>query len=232
MAEDPKKSGDYFDPFAKDSNGDTQGGGLNNGSTPTGTPSGDGASSGGYGSFGRPEGTSGQNPQGNSAPYGNAGNGENGGNGFYGPDYFSGAHTGGSGGFGYGPGGGPTYTPTQPAVPKKSGGNGLAIASMVCGIVAFVICCAKYIMLVLGIIAIVLAVISRSKNGKFSGMAIAGLVLGILAVVFSLISIICDAVYGSQITAYFEDLMNQMQEEAQNGGGSSSGGSGDGGLRL
>ena len=230
MAEDPKKSGDYFDPFSKDGNGDTQGGGVNNGSTPTGNSSGDGASSGGYGSFGRPDGTSGQNPQGSSAPYGNAGNGENGGNGFYGPDYFSGAHTGGSG-FGYGPGG-PTYTPTQPAAPKKSGGNGLAIASMVCGIVAFVICCVDYIMLALGIIAIVLAFVSRSQNGKFSGMAIAGLVLGIIAVVFSLISIICDALYGSQITAYFEDLMNQMQEETQNGGGSSSGGSGDGGQRL
>lgn len=228
MAEDPKKSGDYFDPFAKDDNSDTQGGGLNNGSTPTGNSSGDGASSGGYGSFGRPDGTAGQNPQGNSTPYGNAGNGGNGGNGFYGPDYFSGGRMGG--GFGYGPGG-PTYTPTQPAAPKKSGGNGLAIASMVCGIVAFVICCVDYIMLALGIVAIVLAVISRSQNGKFSGMAIAGLVLGIIAVVFSLISIICDALYGSQITAYFEDLMNQMQEEAQNGG-SSSGGSGDGGLRL
>lgn len=223
MAEDPKKPGDYFDPFAKDDNSNDQGGSLNDGSTPTGTPS------GGYGSFGRPEGTSGQNPQGNSAP--NNGNGGNGGNGFYGPDYFSGAHTGGGSGFGYGPGG-PTYTPTQPAAPKKSAGNGLAIASMVCGIVAFVICCVDYIMLALGIAAIVLAVVSRSQNGKFSGMAIAGLVLGIIAVVFSLISIICDALYGSQITGYFEDLMNQMQEEAQNGGGSSSGGSGDGGLRL
>ena len=87
-------------------------------------------------------------------------------------------------------------------------------------------------MLALGITAIVLSVISRSQNGKFSGMAIAGLVLGIIAVVFSLISIICDAIYGEQIKKWWNDMMNQMQEEAQNGGGSSSGGSGDGGLRL
>lgn len=71
--------------------------------------------------------------------------------------------------------------------PKGRSGKGLAIASMVVGIVAVVsVCCCStlfFIPLILGLVALGLAIGSRVVAKKFQSMAIAGLILAIVAIV-------------------------------------------------
>lgn len=67
--------------------------------------------------------------------------------------------------------------------------NGMAVASLVLGIIAVCCCCVPALSLVLGILAIVFSVLSR-KNPAKSGLGTAGLVLGIIASVLAIVSII------------------------------------------
>lgn len=87
------------------------------------------------------------------------------------------------------------YQPYQPyqegiyAQPGESGSaNGKAIASLVCGIFSLLLCCCYGIpAIILGVIAIVMAVLSKKDNmGQFPGIAIAGLVCGIIGIVFGI----------------------------------------------
>lgn len=71
--------------------------------------------------------------------------------------------------------------PQQPKDPKK----GLAIASLVLGIVSLVFGCAFYLAIPCGIIAIILGAVSVKSTAK--GMAIAGIILGSLGIVASVI---------------------------------------------
>ena len=81
---------------------------------------------------------------------------------------------------------------------QPQGGKGLAITSLVLGIVSVVFFWIPYVdilTLILGIAALILGIVA-GKQGK-NGMAIAGLVLGIVGTVLSLISFItCVACYG------------------------------------
>lgn len=72
----------------------------------------------------------------------------------------------------------------------------LSITSMVLGILAILsccCCCASVIFIpvmgLLGVGAIVLAIIVKVKTGKFDGMALAGLILGILSIIVCLIAV-------------------------------------------
>lgn len=68
--------------------------------------------------------------------------------------------------------------------------DGLAIASLVLGILSIVlVCCNTYIAIVAGIVGIVLSVISKKNNGK-SGMGTAGLVCSIVGIVLAIVMII------------------------------------------
>ena len=74
---------------------------------------------------------------------------------------------------------------------KKS--NGLAIASLVLGIVSIVFCfIIQWLGLIIGIVGIVLGVMAKKKNP--TGMATAGLVLSIIGTVLcALVFIACVA---------------------------------------
>lgn len=76
--------------------------------------------------------------------------------------------------------------------PKKS--SGLAIASMVCGILSIVLCCIWYLSVVLAIVAVVLGIVSNVKGMGGRGMAIAGIVTGVVGVVLSIGLIILAAI--------------------------------------
>lgn len=71
--------------------------------------------------------------------------------------------------------------------PPQQKKTGLAIASMVCGICSIVLCCVG-INLILGILAIIFAIVSK-KGQPFSGFAIAGLICGIIGVGFGIYSL-------------------------------------------
>ncbi|MBM3709675.1 MAG: DUF4190 domain-containing protein [Actinobacteria bacterium] len=72
----------------------------------------------------------------------------------------------------------------------------MGILSMVFGIIAIVLSCVtmgKFLVILLGIAAIVLGIIdldkiSREKDSGNKGMAISGIVLGSLAIVFSMVA--------------------------------------------
>jgi hypothetical protein len=74
------------------------------------------------------------------------------------------------------------------AAPQKPNyGKGFGITSLVLGIVAVLsvccCCCFYFISLLLGVAAIVFAILARKQLGKFSGLALTGLILGIIAIV-------------------------------------------------
>ena len=91
-----------------------------------------------------------------------------------------------------------TNQPYQPQDPilfpekkKTNYGKIFGILSLVLGIIGVCLsccccCCIYFFAFLLGAAAIVFAILSRKYNGKFSGLAIAGLILGILAILFFL----------------------------------------------
>lgn len=87
----------------------------------------------------------------------------------------------------------PVYQqPMMPQEPKKS--VGLAVASMVLGILALVLsCCVPYLPILLALLAVVLGGVSLAKKMGGKGMAIAGLVCGIIGLIPAVILIVTGA---------------------------------------
>lgn len=70
--------------------------------------------------------------------------------------------------------------------PGEGGGvDGKAVASLICGIVGILLCCCYGLPgVILGVVAIVLAVLSKKDNmDTFPGLAIGGLICGVIAIV-------------------------------------------------
>ncbi len=70
----------------------------------------------------------------------------------------------------------------------KNESKGLAVASMVLGIISLLMWCVMYISIPCAILAIIFGAVARKKAGR--GMAIAGLVLGIISFVIMVITIV------------------------------------------
>lgn len=85
-----------------------------------------------------------------------------------------------------------------PVAPVSTPGKGLAIASMVCGIVSF-FCFG----LVLGLLAVIFGAVAKSK-GYTGGMATAGVVLGVIGLALYVVALI--ACGGSYL-----ELMNMLE---------------------
>lgn len=90
---------------------------------------------------------------------------------------------------------------------NMGGGPGLAIASMVLGIVSVTICCGGWIGLIAAILAIILGGVALKKQTKGRGMGIAGVACGIVGVVFYLLWSVFAVEYFENL---FEDLMWEM----------------------
>ena len=81
----------------------------------------------------------------------------------------------------------PRYAPGN----AGGGGAGLAITSMVLGIIAVICNCGLYyIAFPCGVVSIILAAVSLKNDNDGKGMAIAGLVLGIIAVALGVLALI------------------------------------------
>ena len=76
-----------------------------------------------------------------------------------------------------------------------SGANGMAIASMVLGIIAILLsCCSgvKWLTVIVAVVGIVFGIMALQKKDEGSrGMAIAGIVCSIVALVMGVIMFIC-----------------------------------------
>lgn len=114
-----------------------------------------------------------------------------------------------------------TQPPMTPGIqyqpqPQRAG-NGMAVASLICGIVACVLFCFGFISVPLGVVAIVLGVIANGKAGRGeatgAGMAKAGLVLGILAVVLSIIFWMTVRAGVSFLGNKAQELQKKLEEE-------------------
>jgi hypothetical protein len=85
---------------------------------------------------------------------------------------------------------GAAYTaPTQYANTGnvKKGGSGLAIASLVCGIVSFACCYFSFFVSIAGLVTGIIALVKK-HNGR--GMAIAGIIISSLSILFYVILIL------------------------------------------
>lgn len=87
----------------------------------------------------------------------------------------------------------PVYQqPMMPQEPPKS--VGLAVASMVMGILALLLsCCVPYLPILLALLAVVFGAVSLAKKMGGKGMAIAGLVCGIIGLIPAVILIVTGA---------------------------------------
>jgi hypothetical protein len=76
--------------------------------------------------------------------------------------------------------------PSQASAPSQEG-NGLAVAGLVMGIIAVVLCFVPFLNWVLGILAVIFGGVGMAKanriGGKNKGMAIAGLILGVVGLI-------------------------------------------------
>ena len=90
-----------------------------------------------------------------------------------------------------------------PAKPKDN----LALLSLIFGIASIVTSMLYYVGIPLAITAIVLSILSRNRQGRFQGMAVAGLCIGIAGIALGLI-------FFATMLAMFSnpDLVNYMQE--------------------
>ncbi len=122
----------------------------------------------------------------------------------------------------------PTYTPPQPGQnytggsynaapppPEHKPTNGMAIGSLICGILSLICCCCGWMSVILGIVAIILGVLSKKGEGKMSGMALGGVICGAvgagLALISAILSIAMSGVVGD-LGYYMEDFMYGLED--------------------
>jgi len=109
----------------------------------------------------------------------------------------------------------PQYNYQQPVdiEPPVSGGNiGFSIASMVCGILSILCCCAWYLSIILAGVAIVFGILSLKKNADGRNMAIAGLITGGIGAVLSIIVLVLALVgmAAGESGMLYQDIMDSL----------------------
>ena len=89
----------------------------------------------------------------------------------------------------------------MPAQPRKS--SGMAIAGLIMGIFALILCWVPVLNWILGLLGLIFSIVGiAKKNGGAKGAAIAGLILTILGIILSIAMI--GAVLGSGVSEYLE----------------------------
>ena len=88
---------------------------------------------------------------------------------------------------------------TSSAAPATNGGNGLAIGSLVLGIVGVVVgFFVAFVGIIAGVVGLILGIIAR-RRGLNRGMVLAGIILSAIAIVIGIIGIILAGVLVSQM---------------------------------
>jgi len=96
--------------------------------------------------------------------------------------------------------------------PTRPKSMGFSVASLVTGILSVLLCCTMYGALILGIVAIVLAVVSKKHLGYFDTMSLLGLIFGIFGLLFGIMLIV------SVIWLSFDETWQAMLRELQESG--------------
>lgn len=97
--------------------------------------------------------------------------------------------------------------------PMPQGSQAKAIASMVLGILSIIFCCIyTWVALVLAIVGLVLAILSKKNNEPGKGFATAGLVCSIIGLAIAIISIIIAIVFVSILGESLTSLADYLRE--------------------
>lgn len=98
-----------------------------------------------------------------------------------------------------------------------NGYKGVAIASLICGIVSLLCCCCGGFNFLVAIAAVVLGIVALVKKFSGKGMAIAGIVCGGIAVLLTLIVMITSASSASILSEVFgpefEDTLEEIYDD-------------------
>ena len=114
------------------------------------------------------------------------------------------------------------YKTVMDGVPRS---RGWSVASMVLGILSVLCCCLTYGGLVMGLLSIVFAVVSRRNLGYFDGMAIAGLVIGIIGTVFGVMTVISEIYLTAnpELLENYLKYLESLETELEGAGGTTNG---------
>lgn len=99
----------------------------------------------------------------------------------------------------------------------KAKSRSWSAASLLISCASILCCCTPWCSVVFGVLAIVFAVISRSKIGYFDGLSIAGLIIGIFGVVFGVAGFVLA--YLIEYTDMFDEFMHELEQYEQELGG-------------
>ena len=114
------------------------------------------------------------------------------------------------------PGGAPPMGYQTPA-PQQS--QGLAIGSLVCGIVSIVLFCVWFVSIPVGIVAIILGVIAKGKiaRGEAGGQGLAktGTILGIVGTLLAILWIVLLFAGVSLFGSKMEEMQKEMEQKAR-----------------
>jgi len=97
---------------------------------------------------------------------------------------------------------------------ENNGSKGLAIASLVLGILSLCSCCSCFPLAIIGLI-ISIVVLVQKKNGK--GLAIAGLITSAVALVVFIVSAVRFAPYASDYMDFVQNSAEYVQEYEEDG---------------
>lgn len=94
---------------------------------------------------------------------------------------------------------------------QPQGGKGMAIASMVLGIVAIVgACCCTFVGIICGAIAVILGIISRKQQREGDQMALAGIICGAIGAAIGIITTIINIVNMANGNSPLQDILDQL----------------------
>ena len=106
----------------------------------------------------------------------------------------------------------PAYQQPYQAAPAAGSGKGLAIASLVLGIVALCLCCIWFLSIPAAIVGVILGVIALKKQTPGRGMAIAGLIMSIIGCVLAIIFIVIAIVAVNEATSSLYNWYNLFED--------------------
>ena len=92
---------------------------------------------------------------------------------------------------------------------EENGSKGMAVASLVFGILGMVICCINFPFAIIGLI-LALVVLTKKKAGK--GLAIAGLITSLITLIISTYVVISVLPYKDEMADWFQNANVYIEE--------------------
>ena len=111
------------------------------------------------------------------------------------------------------------YAPTTPI--KNTEAHGMAVASMVLGIVGIVCCCCCGLGLIASVIGLILGIVAKSR-GNNEGFSLAGIILNAIGLAFGILGImywiaVIRETGSLDYEEIYRDIYDRIEEERGNG---------------